>query len=331
MRIRPMEPGDVVAARDVAVGSIAVPDHADGEQRRRFSAARLGRLARTDPGGCWVAEDAAGAVAGVAAALVRDGIWGLSYLAVRPDVQERGVGRGLLEAALGHAGGARGALVASSVDPRAMRLYALAGFDLKPCVAAAGIVDRRRSRRGCGRAPAGATRSSWPRGSAADPRRGLRPRRPGAPARRAATSSCGPATTGVAIHSGGTAHLLVARDERRRADLLWSVLAASPERRDGRDDVRHRRPGLGVRAGLRARPRALADAPDVRPRRARPAAAVAAERGVPLVPPAVQPGRSAARRSRTAPPPRAATRPISHALAPSPISRAPPSSGARPG
>ena len=53
----------------------------------------------------------------------------------------QGIGRRLLEAALRYGEGARGGLILSSPDPRAMRRYARAGFALRPCVSAAGIVD----------------------------------------------------------------------------------------------------------------------------------------------------------------------------------------------
>src|SRR5215213_8488892 len=56
---------------------------------------RLRHLLATDPGGCWVADD--GGLAGAALALVREGVWGLSLLIVRPDLQSAGVGRALLE------------------------------------------------------------------------------------------------------------------------------------------------------------------------------------------------------------------------------------------
>ena len=62
----------------------------------------------TDPGGCWVAVDGDDRPIGVALALVREGVWGLSLLVVRPDVQSAGAGGALLRAALGHGRDARG-------------------------------------------------------------------------------------------------------------------------------------------------------------------------------------------------------------------------------
>ena len=117
----------------------AVEDDATARRGR----ARIEHLQRTDPGGAWVA-DRDGQVVGVALALVRESIWGLSLFAVAPTYQNRGIGRRLLEAAWSHGAGARGHLILSTESPAAMRRYARLGLELRPCVAAAGIVDRSR-------------------------------------------------------------------------------------------------------------------------------------------------------------------------------------------
>jgi hypothetical protein len=104
----------------------------------------VAHLQRTDPGGAWVAEDASGAIVGVALALVREGIWGLSLFAVAPEHRGRGIGRELLEASFGHGADASGHLILSTEHPAAMRRYARLGLELRPCVAAAGILDRSR-------------------------------------------------------------------------------------------------------------------------------------------------------------------------------------------
>jgi GNAT superfamily N-acetyltransferase len=113
---------------------------------RARSLARLEHLVATDPGGARVA-DHDGAVAGVAIALVREGIWGLSLYAVDDALQGRGVGRALLDAALEHgrAQDAHGWLILSSEHPAAMRRYARAGFALSPCLSAMGVADLRRA------------------------------------------------------------------------------------------------------------------------------------------------------------------------------------------
>src|SRR5688572_12518311 len=129
--LRPLQPGDVPAAAEVPLAALPAPPVAPGEQRS-WVERRLRHLQATDPDGAWVAE-AGGEIAGIALALVRDGIWGLSLLAVHPDRQAQGTGSALLEAALRTREGCRGALIASSADPRGMRAYARAGFDLHPC------------------------------------------------------------------------------------------------------------------------------------------------------------------------------------------------------
>ncbi|HET7529816.1 MAG TPA: GNAT family N-acetyltransferase [Mycobacteriales bacterium] len=140
--VRPMAAGDVDAARAVQVAAFASPgDPTDlselapeltARQLRRF-----GHILSEDPGGCWVA-DAGGSVVGVALAIRRDDLWGLSLLAVTPDRQAQGIGRGLLEATLTYADACARAVILSTSDPKAMARYAGAGFDLHPQVAARG-------------------------------------------------------------------------------------------------------------------------------------------------------------------------------------------------
>jgi hypothetical protein len=174
-----------------------------------------------------VVEDAAGTITGVALALVRDGIWGLSLLAVAPDAQDRGTGRALLDATLRHDAGVRGALIASSVDPRAMRLYARAGFRIHPCVAASGVLDRKRIPGGLRSRAAGPERLE----EAAVLARAIRG---GAYAPEdlqlyldfdGQLLMCGGA--GFAIARKGSTSMVVAHDEDAGSDLLWSVLATA--------------------------------------------------------------------------------------------------------
>src|SRR3954449_5230571 len=144
IRIRPMESADVAAADLVAYDALygALPNGGEtSEQRARRGQSRIAHLLGTDPGGAWVAEGERGRVVGLALALVREGLWGLSLFAVEPALQGNGVGRRLLDAALAHGADSRGALILSSTDPKAMRRYARAGFALRPLVAAAGMVD----------------------------------------------------------------------------------------------------------------------------------------------------------------------------------------------
>src|SRR3954451_1360702 len=68
-------------------------------QRARF---RISHLISTDPDGAWVAEDD-GEIVGVALALVREGVWGVSLFGVVPGRQGGGVARELLDATLRYA------------------------------------------------------------------------------------------------------------------------------------------------------------------------------------------------------------------------------------
>jgi GNAT superfamily N-acetyltransferase len=96
-----------------------------------------------DPGGSWVAESG-DRVIGVALALKRARLWGLSLLVVDPAAQSRGVGRRLLEAALSYADPDVPAVILSSRDPRAMHRYASARFDHYPQTRATGRVSASR-------------------------------------------------------------------------------------------------------------------------------------------------------------------------------------------
>lgn len=149
--LRPMRAGDVEEAERLSATSFhelelrtrpgrapAGPRH--GERSRQW-VERTAHLLRTDPGGCWVAEDAHG-LAGVATSMTRELMWLLSTYAVRPDAQGRGTGRALLDAALHHGRGCLRGMLNASDDPQALRRYALAGFRLQPQLLLHGRVDR---------------------------------------------------------------------------------------------------------------------------------------------------------------------------------------------
>jgi GNAT superfamily N-acetyltransferase len=228
MEIRPLTADDVPAADRAAWSALRehIPDafaH-ENEERARRGQYRIAHLLETDPDGAWVAE-ADGEVVGIGLALLREGVWGLSLLAMRPDLQSRGGGRRLLEATLRYAENARGAIILSSTDPRAMRRYALAGFELRPCVAFAGIVDRS--------ALPGGLRSRP--GSAAVDRdlcdvvsRHVRGAAHGTDLEafeRAGSQLLIHDDGGWAAVRDGSPALLAARDEAIATDLLWSALA----------------------------------------------------------------------------------------------------------
>jgi GNAT superfamily N-acetyltransferase len=166
--VRPLAAADIDAAREVQTRSFddhdrrygdPVPPVTDATVSRQR--ARFRHFLTHDPEGSWVAvvDDR---VVGTALALRRESMWGLSLLAVDPEVQSRGIGRQLLDASLGYAAGAETAVILSSRDPRAIRSYAVAGFDLHPQVRASGQLDRSLLPRPDSRVKAGdPSRAEW--------------------------------------------------------------------------------------------------------------------------------------------------------------------------
>jgi GNAT superfamily N-acetyltransferase len=264
MLIRPMTPEDVPAADAAGWSALQeqipaefVPAPRD-ELRARRGRLRIGHLQRTDPDGAWVAEDD-GKIVGLALALVREGLWGFSLFGVSPEHQGQGVGRRLLEAALRYAEGCRGAIILSTTDPRAMRRYALAGFELRPCVTLAGIVDR-------SAIPAGLR--SRP-GSAKDDRdlcdaisRHVRGAAHGPDLAALEETGCS-----LLIHDDGgwaavregSPALVAARDDAIATDLLWSALATAAPGESVHIDFVSAGHDWAVQVGLAAR---LALSPD---------------------------------------------------------------------
>jgi GNAT superfamily N-acetyltransferase len=142
MIVRPMRPPDVDAAFQVSVAAFDDLARRTGQPEDTpasvaFGRLRVGRPLRTDPGGSWVAEDD-GRIVGVATAVVREGVWGLSLLVVRPEAQSAGAGRELLARAFAYGEGVRGRIILASSDTRALRSYARLGLDLHPAITARG-------------------------------------------------------------------------------------------------------------------------------------------------------------------------------------------------
>lgn len=140
-----MVPADASAVHELATRAFEVlygPEPPETPERRRAALRRFTHLIDTDPDGAFVAEGRDGALEGAALALRRDGLWGLSMLAVDPAAQSHGTGSRLLERALTTAREARGGIILASNDPRALRLYAAAGFALRPVFEAVGPVRR---------------------------------------------------------------------------------------------------------------------------------------------------------------------------------------------
>jgi GNAT superfamily N-acetyltransferase len=144
--LRPMRDADIPAAHELADATFADLDRRFGEEPRPPRApttayARYRRLLATDPGGAWVVERD-GELAGCALALVREDVWGLSLLVVRPDLQSAGLGRALLRRAHDYGGAAvRGRIVLASPDVRALRSYVRLGLTAHPCLRARGVPD----------------------------------------------------------------------------------------------------------------------------------------------------------------------------------------------
>lgn len=149
---RPMRPDDVVAAERLSDEAFLELDRRTvrrgmPEPEPRTEAHSAGWIARsthiltTDPEGCWVAEDATGMV-GFATSLRREGTWILATYAVRPGQQGRGIGKQVLDLALGHSRGCLHGMLSASDDPKAIRRYLLAGFRMHPQMYLTGTVDR---------------------------------------------------------------------------------------------------------------------------------------------------------------------------------------------
>ena len=262
MNVRPMAPADVPAAAAVSIAALDLRSDLAPHEFQRLQEDRVGHMQGTDPDGAWVAEED-GEVVGLALAIVRDqgwldGLWGLSLLAVRPDRQAQGIGRRLLDASLRTARGAGAALILSSTDPKAMRRYARAGFELRPCVAAAGIPVGARpepeAEEVTAAEAAGVARLAGRavRGAAYDVR-DLEMISAGG------SSLLAIAGRGFAAHREGSPKLLAATDEDAAAALMRACFAAAPRGGTVQVDLIHAGNDWAVRTCLDA---GLALSPD---------------------------------------------------------------------
>lgn len=235
--IRPMRPEDVAAAERLSAASfhqvdtrmlarsVPLPEPRSPERGQTW-VERTHHLLRTDPGGCWVAEDGAG-LAGFATSLTRELMWILSTYAVRPDLQGRGTGRVLLEAALHHGRGCLRGMLCSSDDPGAFRRYRLAGFTMHPFVSLRGTVDRSaipflRKVREATAADTDLMDSvdRRTRGAAHGPDHALMQR-----TWRPVVCDSGTGSGYAYLGPDGAVALLAATDRRTATELLWAALA----------------------------------------------------------------------------------------------------------
>jgi GNAT superfamily N-acetyltransferase len=136
--IRPLRGDESVAAFDVQWAALSDLGDRTGDpmptlddEGRARGALRIAHLQQTDPESAFAAE-VDGRLVGCGLALVREGMWFLSLLMVEPGQQARGLGRALLDATLQTATD-RSWLLATT-DPKALRRYRRAGFDLVPCL-----------------------------------------------------------------------------------------------------------------------------------------------------------------------------------------------------
>lgn len=201
-------------------------DHSDGWIRRTE------HFLQTDPGGCWVVEDRSGML-GFATSIRRELLWCLATYVVRPGLQGQGLGRPLLEAALTHSRGCLRGMLSASSDPKAVRRYRAAGFELHPQMFLSGTVDRSAipvvdSVHDKVREGTDADRELMDsldrrtRGAAHGPDHGLML---GSFRLLLSDTSTG---SGYAYMSPGRLQLLAASNRRTAQRLLWAVLADCP-------------------------------------------------------------------------------------------------------
>jgi GNAT superfamily N-acetyltransferase len=231
--IRPLRPEDCAAAAAAARTAMETlyPETLTVEQdaaRMAGATARVAHAHRTDPGGCWVAES--DGQIGAAVAIIREGVWGLSLLAILPGFQGLGIGSRLYEPALAYGAAERGGLILSSTHPAALRRYARSpGFRLVPMLGMSGV---------CSRTRAPATLRSRAGDLDADAETidaASRHVRGASHLRDLPTHLDRPGSAllvvdgdGFACVGEGTVKLLAARTPEAAADLLWSAMLGGP-------------------------------------------------------------------------------------------------------
>ena len=231
--LRQLTDDDVAPVHALATAAFADLDRRLNRPEDRFPppgpewyATRTRHLLATDPEGC-VAVERDGELVGVAIAILREGVWGLSLLVVHPDHQSGGAGRELMDAALAYGADARARLILASEDPRAMRLYHRTGHRLVPSFDAHGAIRRRPG------SPRDVRPGRWPEDAPIADEIGRRVRGAGYARDVEAYVSNGDAFLvheglGFAVHRNGGPMLLAASEDAVAAGLLRACLHAAP-------------------------------------------------------------------------------------------------------
>lgn len=115
----------------------SAPPEARSAKEVEIDRMRLDHLVSTDPEGVFVATDN-DRIVGLCQSLRRGPLFVLSRLGIRPDFQDLGIGRELLDRALAYGAGAPQQYIFTSRDPRAVHSYVREGFMLRPSVAITG-------------------------------------------------------------------------------------------------------------------------------------------------------------------------------------------------
>ncbi len=139
VEIRPMQVADLPQAAATTAAAFGL-DGRDEALARRWEE-RVAFCLASDPDGAFVAERGR-RIIGAAQALRRERLWVLSLLAIEPGRQSAGAGRALLAETLAYGSTTDAGIIVSSDDWRAIRLYRLAGFSVRPTLKAEGVVDR---------------------------------------------------------------------------------------------------------------------------------------------------------------------------------------------
>jgi GNAT superfamily N-acetyltransferase len=114
---------------------------ADDPDRAARQRGRVRHLARTDPGGCWIAEDETAGPVGAVLSSRREGTWALGLLAVAPAAQGKEVGKALLARSLQYGRACLRGIACAPGHPVAVRTLRRAGLTVHPAMQLTGVVD----------------------------------------------------------------------------------------------------------------------------------------------------------------------------------------------